>query len=94
MSKLPVIPATKEAESTDDRPERTFTAIGRSVMATLGRPDEFLRITIRQITAYGYRVNVLAGADATSTRIAHSYFVTADEDGAISRSTPAIVKLY
>ena len=69
-------------------------AICRNVMAALGRPGDFLRVTVRQVTADGYRVNVMTGADAASTRIAHSFFVTADKDGNVTASAPAIAKLY
>jgi hypothetical protein len=70
------------------------TAISRNVMTALGRPDHFLRVTVRQVTRDAYRVNVMTGADAASGRIAHSYFVTADKDGNVTASAPAIVKVY
>jgi hypothetical protein len=70
------------------------TAVCRYVMAALGRPTHFLRVTARQVTGDGYRVNVVTGADAASARIAHSFFVTADKEGKVIESTPAIVKRY
>jgi hypothetical protein len=51
-------------------------------------------VTVRQVAGNSYRVNVVTGDEATSTRIAHSYFVTADETGNITASAPAIVKHY
>jgi hypothetical protein len=63
-------------------------------MTALGRPDHFLRVTVRQVTGDAYRVNVMTGTDAASGRIAHSYFVTADKDGNVTASAPAIVKVY
>lgn len=69
-------------------------AICRHVLAVLGRPKEFLRINVRHVTADGYRVNVLAGAELAFARVSHSYFIRADEDGRVTDSTPPIVKQY
>ena len=68
--------------------------IGRSVMAALGRPADFLRVTVRRVTDDSYRVNVVTGADPSSARIAHSYFVAVDAKGNLTGSTPAVMKLY
>jgi hypothetical protein len=94
MPPLPVTPPGGETDPAEKQPKRASTAIGRAVMSALGSPDDFLRVTIRKVTVDGYRVNVVAGTDATSTRIAHSYFVTADEDGNVTASSPAIARLY
>lgn len=69
-------------------------AICRNVLAILGRPVDFLRISIRQVTNSDFRVNVLTGAELATARIAHSYFVTANEDGLVTASLPAIVRRY
>ena len=69
-------------------------AIARSVLAALGRPDDLFRVTVRLVVADNYRVNVLIGPDAVSARIAHSFFVKADNVGALTSSTPAIQKHY
>jgi hypothetical protein len=41
-----------------------------------------------------YRVNVFAGADAVSARVAHSYFIVTDNDGNIVASPPRITRRY
>ena len=81
--------ALYELEST-----RAANAVGKAVLAALGRPADLLRVTARRVTADGHRVNVIAGADPASARIAHSFFVTADDDGNVTASAPPIVRLY
>ena len=39
-------------------------------------------------------MNVFVGKDATSGRIANSFFLTTDEEGKILASSPEIVRLY
>jgi hypothetical protein len=68
--------------------------ICRQVVAALGRPDDFLRVTARRVTGDGYRVNVVTGTHMASARIAHSFFITADEEGNITDSAPEIRKQY
>lgn len=94
MSKPPTVPPVNAPEPADQSANRLVMAICRNVVAALGRPDDFLRITARQVTEKAYRVNVVAGPDAASTRIAHSFFITADEEGKITSSTPAIRHEY
>jgi hypothetical protein len=73
---------------------QSANAVGKAVMAALGRPADFLRVTSRLVTADGHRVNVIAGSDPTTARIAHSFFVTADEAGNLTGSAPPIFRLY
>ncbi|MBX9627658.1 MAG: hypothetical protein K2X82_27915 [Gemmataceae bacterium] len=73
---------------------RRLAAIARGVMGVLGTPPEFLRTAVRPVGGDHFRVNVLTGADSTSPRVAHSYFVTADDDGNLTASAPAIGKCY
>jgi hypothetical protein len=94
MSMLPVAPPDEGAEPADGNQKRLATAICRSVMAALGRPADFLKVTVRRVTGNRYRVNVVTGADGASARIAHSFFVTADDRGAVTGSNPAIQKWY
>ncbi|HVK14809.1 MAG TPA: hypothetical protein VM597_39090 [Gemmataceae bacterium] len=65
-----------------------------SVMAALGRPKDFLRATALEVSAHSFRVNVVTGPDASAARVAHSFFVTADETGNVTHSSPALAKLY
>ena len=94
MAKLPVARPDEEADRAKRAAERRFTAIVHSVMAALGRPADFLKATVRPVSGDNFRVNVVTGPDAASARIAHSFFVTADENGTVTRSTPVIVKHY
>lgn len=94
MSTLPAAKPDGGAPTGGDGPPQPAAAIGRAVMAALGRPADFLRVTVRMVTADSYRVNVVTGPDPSSARIAHSYFVTADPGGTVTRSTPAVTKLY
>jgi hypothetical protein len=90
-------PAQKTDGDTDlieQGAKKLANAICLNIMAALGRPSDFLRITVRQVTESGYRVNVVTGADAASARIAHSFFITADAAGKVATSEPAIVKQY
>src|SRR5688500_6881423 len=68
------------------------STISRNVMAALGRPGDLVRVSVGQVTGDVYRVNVVTGEDVSSGRIAHSFFVTADEAGNITASATAIVK--
>lgn len=94
MKKLPVARPAEDGESEVPDAERRLAAVVRGVLGFLGRPPDFLRATARAVTADAFRVNVVAGADAASARIAHSYFITADADGTVTASTPAIRKQY
>ena len=94
MPKQPAAPPDKEAESARRGAEQMTSAISRNVMAALGRPGDLLRVTVHQVTTEGYRVNVVTGTDATSSQIAHSFFVTVDQDGNVTGSSPTIVKHY
>jgi hypothetical protein len=68
--------------------------IGDHVLRGLGRPGGLQRVQVRRLWADYYRVNVFVGLDAASARVAHSYFLAADGDGNIVRSTPEITRLY
>ena len=92
MSTRPADPP--ESGAVDSGPERLAAVIGRNVLAALGRPGDFLRVTVRRITGDGHRVNVVTGPDPSSARIAHSFFVTADNNGNVTRSSPTIVRQY
>jgi hypothetical protein len=94
MAKQSAAQPDGETERIDQNAKRLASAICLNIMASLGRPSDFLRITARQITGNGYRVNVVTGADAASARIAHSFFITADADGNVTTSAPAILKHY
>jgi hypothetical protein len=94
MAKQPAAKTPPAAEAEVVTEDRSPMVICRQVMAALGRPADFLRITARQVSSDNYRVNVLAGADASTARVAHSFFVTADDAGNVTGSSPSIVKQY
>jgi hypothetical protein len=76
-----------------DRPS-PITIIQNKVLASLGRPSGLYRVAVIPLWLNHYRVNVLIGDDPTAVRIAHSYFVAADEAGRILTATPPLTRLY
>lgn len=67
-------------------------AIRAEVLAALGRPSGFLKVAVRPLWGDKFRVNVWAAADGVGNGIPNSYFVTADERGAILAAEPPIRK--
>jgi len=94
MSKLSPAGRDEEAEARDRAARQLATAIGRAVMTGLGRPDDLLNVTVRQVSGHNYRVNVVTGPDPTSARIAHSFFVAVDDQGNVLGSTPPLARCY
>ncbi len=76
------------------RAEQQAMTLCVTVMSGLGRPGNFFRISAVLLWENRYRVNVQTGPDAASARIAHSFFVTADEKGNVVESTPPITRQY
>jgi hypothetical protein len=81
------------ADNTTDR-DRLNAVIGDHVIHALGRPGDHYRVQVRRLWADRYRVNVLVGGDITTTTVAHSYFLVADDGGNISAASPTITKWY
>lgn len=77
-----------------DLGDKLEALIGEQVLHMLGQPRDLLRVQARKLWPGSYRVNVLLGADMASARVAHSYFLAADEDGNIISAVPPIVKKY
>lgn len=69
-------------------------AIRTAVLNSLGSPTGLYRVAVLPLWKGHYRVNVMTGADASSVRIVNSYFVEADDRGAILHSKPPIKKEY
>ena len=91
--------------TTPKRPEQDETAaptpsgsvtdfIRRQVVRTLGTPGDLLSVQVRPVGGERHRVNVVVGKSVASSRIANSYFLTADAEGNILTSSPKIVKQY
>ena len=64
------------------------------VLGHLGTPPGPHRIQVTCVGGDSYRVNVFVGPHVASFKIAHTFFLTADGDGKILTSTPALTKLY
>lgn len=75
-------------------PDALATAIRGGVLGILGRPGNLYRVAVLPLWDDCYRVNVLTGPDAATARVADSFFVVADDRGAIVRSVPAITRQY
>lgn len=84
----------EEVRGKPSRAERRAAEIAAFVIDALGEPPELLRVTVVKVWGDRVRVNVLTGADATSARVAHSYFLTVDDGGRVVESDPAILRLY
>jgi len=65
-----------------------------NVLSKLGQPDDLHRVQVKCVWGNNYRVNVFVGPDAVSSKVAHSFFLKADEDGKILSFGPAITKVY
>ena len=74
--------------------QRRHAVIRGQVIRTLGTPGDLFDVQVRQLWDENYRVNVLVGGDATSTRVAHSYFLVVDVAGKILACTPEITRRY
>jgi hypothetical protein len=77
-----------------DREDNLDTLLSEQVLHALGEPRDLLRVQVCKLWPGHYRVNVLVGADITSARVAHSYFVVSDADGNIGTAAPKIAKVY
>src|SRR3954451_17203062 len=81
------MPAAQQSQQNDDLSRITHDTmlelIREQVVYSLGTPDDLLWVQVRQLWADRYRVNVVVGKDATSARVAKSYFLVTDGDGNI-----------
>lgn len=82
------------AETAKQETKQQTAVIGGYVLRALGQPGDLHLVQVRPLWEGHYRVNVLVGADASSVRVAHSYFLVADGDGNILTATPAITRQY
>jgi hypothetical protein len=92
------MPGAQQGEQCEDMEKHsreTLNALIREqVIHNLGKPDALHGVQVRRLWKHYYRVNVYVGADATSAKIANSYFVHADGDGNIVAASPKITKQY
>jgi len=68
--------------------------IREQVMQALGKPVDLQNVQVRKVSNDNYRVNVIVGANAACARVANSYFIKIDSDGALIAATPKITKQY
>jgi hypothetical protein len=101
---LPALTSTKEtaiptkaqdkSRTPEDESSGAATLVRRHVLNALGRPDGLLRVVVCPLWDDHYRVNVLVGGDAATASVSDSFFVVADDAGAVVRSIPAIKRRY
>ncbi|MHB1422563.1 MAG: hypothetical protein ACYC3I_05080 [Gemmataceae bacterium] len=84
----------QQAEPAPRAREHQSSIIVTQLLEALGRPATLYRVDVRHLWEDHYRANVFVGADASSTRIAHSFFLATGADGNILASTPEIKKKY
>jgi hypothetical protein len=95
MTKVPTLPPPPGGDTHPAGGGRSVDeAIRGGVVRALGSPPGLFRVAVLQLWKGHYRVNLLAGPDAASVRIPHSYFVVAADDGEIISVTPPIVRTY
>ena len=68
-------------------------AIRAGVLTALGRPAQLFKVSVVPLWDNNFRVNVVTG-DAAGVLIPNSYFVKADDLGAILGSEPPIRRQY
>jgi hypothetical protein len=90
--------ATRQGKQDKDieqhKREALNALIGKQVVHTLGVPCDLLTVQVRPLWEGHYRINVFVGAHAASAKVAHSFFLEADSDGAVIASTPKITRRY
>lgn len=82
------------AEPAKQTQEQRSGALAGPLLQALGRPTALYRVEVRHLWKRYYRANVFVGADVASMRVAHSFFLEADDDGNIIASAPPITRMY
>jgi hypothetical protein len=86
---------THHAAQKSEERRQVSAVIGKQVLDALGQPGDLLGTHVRPLWQDYYRVNVIVGVDdVASGKIAHSYFLVVNSDGAILASTPMITEQY
>jgi hypothetical protein len=91
MSTLTTTPPAEPRIETTGRSRADGIRAG--VLAALGRPADLYRVTVAPLWGNRFRVNVMTGS-AAGVEIPNSYFVTADDAGAILGAEPPLRKQY
>jgi hypothetical protein len=92
------MPTKQQSKPPADQPQQDPQVhegvIANHVMHILGQPGDLHRVQVRLLWEGHYRVNVLVGGDPTSVKVAHSFFLVADDNGRIRESSPEITRQY
>lgn len=92
---MPPKPQEKQPAEGDARQlPNVLAALGKQVLAALGQPGNMQLMQVRHLWSNHYRANVVVGPDMASARVAHSYFLLADDEGKITASTPNLTRMY
>ncbi len=88
---IPMVPGDEpQTSKRTDSQRRQEETIRSRILDSAGMPSQLYRVAVIPLWRNHFRVNVLTGADATSVRIANSYFVVSDDGGNIVRASPTI----
>lgn len=82
-----------EKKQRDER-ETLDKIVGERIIHALGKPTDLRDVQVRKLWDAHYRVNVIVGANASSVKVAKSYFVVIDSKGNVVTATPKITKQY
>jgi hypothetical protein len=74
--------------------QRLEALILQQVMQQLGQPAGRVRVQVRKLWEERNRANVFTGPEVGLEVIAHSFFLTTDDNGNIVAATPRITKQY
>jgi hypothetical protein len=95
MAQFSVIQESEQKEDLKGLKRETLHAlIAERVMHLLGEPSGLHKVFVRPLWKDHYRVNVFVGPSAVLAKVANSYFVHADGDGNIVKTSPKITKQY
>jgi hypothetical protein len=89
VSNIRTPPEVEPAPATPTAARPREDVIRAGVLAALGRPAGLLKVAVMPLWGDKFRVNVWTGG-AAGNAIPNSYFVTADERGAIVGADPPI----
>jgi hypothetical protein len=93
VSNVELLADAEAPPAANQPPARPRVDVIRSgVLAALGRPAGFLKVSVLPLWGDKFRVNVWAAGESGNA-IPNSYFVTADQRGEILDSSPPIQKL-
>lgn len=84
----------KDKDMEQHKRETLIALVGEQVLHALGEPAGLQKVHVRWLWEDHYRVNILIGKDAVTSKIANSYFVQADGDGKIVEASPKITKPF